>query len=131
VGCLIKSSLKEIGIVTLGKTIIRLRMQKQWKQKDLAERLGIHPRNLIRWENDQVRPRLKAMQQLAATLGVSLAELETGNSTSGRMKEDPELHEIVDDLLELSGPQREAIKLVVKDMLALRRMEKALQGRAS
>ncbi len=117
--------------MTLGKTIIRLRMQRQWKQKDLAEQLGIHPRNLIRWENDQVRPRPKAMQHLANILGVSVEELETGETASARLKEDPELFEIVDHILELSTPQREAIKLVVKDMLALRRMEKALQGRAS
>lgn len=117
--------------MTLGKTIIRLRMQKQWKQKDLAERLGIHPRNLIRWENDQVRPRPKALKHLADVLETTVEELETGESAAARLKEDPELFEIVDNILELSPPQREAIKLVVKDLLALRRMEKALHGRAS
>lgn len=117
--------------MTLGKNIIRLRMQKQWKQKDLAEALGLHPRNLIRWENDQVRPRPKALQHLANVLGVTVEELETGEAAAARFKDDPELLEIVDHILELSLPQREAIKLVVKDMLALRRMEKALQGRAS
>ena len=117
--------------MTLGKTIIRLRTQKNWKQKDLAEQLGIHPRNLIRWENDQVRPRPKALQHLAKVLGVTVDELETGESATARLREDPELYEIVDQILELSTPQRNAIKLVVKDLLALRRMEMALQNRAS
>ena len=117
--------------MSLGKTIIRLRMQRQWKQKDLAEKLGMHPRNLIRWENDQVRPRAKALEHLAEVLEVSVAELETGEPNAARIQEDPELFEMVDHILELSLPQREAIKLVVKDMLALRRMEKALQSRAS
>ncbi len=117
--------------MSLGKTIIRLRMQKQWKQKDLAERLGLHPRNLIRWENDQARPRTQAMQQLATVLGVSVEELETGDPEAAKRSQDPELLQMLNQFQELSPPQREAIKLVMKDFLALRRLENAFQNRAA
>ena len=116
--------------MSLGKTIVRLRMQKQWKQKDLAEKLGLHVRNLVRWENDQARPRQTALQQLADVLGVSPEELEHGNPTAPQTR-DPEIAELFEQFLELDPVQRDAVKIVLRDLLALRRLEKTFERRAA
>lgn len=115
--------------MSLGKTIIRLRMQKQWKQKDLAEKLGIHQRNLVRWENDQARPRAGALQRLADVLEVTVQELERGDGHAARLAQDPELTEMLQQFLELEPAQRDALKLVLRDMLTLRRLESTFRRR--
>ena len=84
-------------------------MQKQWKQKDLAEKLGLHVRNLVRWENDQARPRQQALQHLADVLGVSLEELEKGEAYGAQSLREPEIVELLEQFQELDPAQREAV----------------------
>ena len=115
--------------MSLGSNIVRLRTQRHWKQKDLAERLGLHVRNLVRWENDQARPRPGAMNRLAEVLGVTVEEIETGDPLTAKRNQDPELSELFGQFLELDPDQRSAIKLVIRDLLALRRLETTLQQR--
>ena len=115
--------------MSLGKEIVRLRMQKQWKQKDLAEHLGVHQRQLSRWESDQVRPRGRTLEKIAKALGTSAHELEvtgTGNpSWTGRIK-DPELQQLLEEVPSLEDGQREALKMILKDMVTRRRLEAVL-----
>ena len=63
---------------TLGKRIADLRHEKGWKQDELAEKLGVSPQAVSKWENDQTCPDISLLPLLAKTLGVSVDELLSG-----------------------------------------------------
>ncbi len=63
---------------TLGKRIAALRHEKQLKQDELAEKLGISSQAVSKWENDQTCPDISLIPLLAKTLSVSTDELLTG-----------------------------------------------------
>lgn len=66
--------------MTLGKRIAALRHQKELKQDELAEKLGVSPQAVSKWENDQTCPDISLLPQLAQELGISVDELLTGHS---------------------------------------------------
>ena len=72
--------------VTLGKRIADLRREKGLKQDELAEKLGISPQAVSKWENDQTCPDISLLPSLAKILGVSIDEL-----LSGKKEEAPEV----------------------------------------
>lgn len=55
--------------MTLGKRIGMLRRQKGLKQDELAEKLGISPQAVSKWENDQTCPDISLLPKLAQILG--------------------------------------------------------------
>ena len=63
---------------TLGKRIAALRREKNLKQDDLAQALGVSPQAVSKWENDQTCPDISLLPQLAKLLGVSVDELLEG-----------------------------------------------------
>lgn len=63
---------------TLGKRIAALRREKELKQDELAEKLGVSPQAVSKWENDQTCPDISLLPLLAKTLGVSVDELLSG-----------------------------------------------------
>jgi len=69
---------------TLGKRIGLLRRQKELKQDELAEMLGVSPQAVSKWENDQTCPDISLLPQLAGILGVSVDELLTGESAQAK-----------------------------------------------
>ena len=86
---------------TLGKRIAALRREKELKQDELAEKLGVSPQAVSKWENDQTCPDISLLPQLAKILGVSVDELLTGK------KEEPPVVRMV--------PENE--KKDIKDMM--------------
>ena len=64
--------------MTLGKRIAALRRQRQLKQENLADLLGISPQAVSKWENDQTCPDIGLLPKLAEILGVSVDELLSG-----------------------------------------------------
>lgn len=77
-----KNNNKRKGVLTmnttLGKRIAALRHEKQLKQDELAEKLGISSQAVSKWENDQTCPDISLIPLLAKTLSVSTDELLTG-----------------------------------------------------
>lgn len=63
---------------TLGKRIAALRREKELKQDELAEKLGVSPQAVSKWENDQTCPDISILPLLAQILGVSVDELLSG-----------------------------------------------------
>lgn len=63
---------------TIGKRIAELRKQKQMKQDDLAQLLGVSPQAVSKWENDQTCPDISLLPQLAKLLDVTTDELLSG-----------------------------------------------------
>ena len=67
---------------TLGKRIAALRHEKELKQDELAEKLGVSAQAVSKWENDQTCPDISLLPLLAKTLGVSVDELLSGKQES-------------------------------------------------
>ena len=63
---------------TLGKRIAALRREKELKQEELAEKIGVSSQAVSKWENDQTCPDITLLPLLAKILGVSIDELLTG-----------------------------------------------------
>lgn len=79
-----------MGYVT-GNTIKELREKKRYTQKQLAELLNVSDKTISKWETGKGLPDVGIIAELATTLGISLAELLTGEyvenrNRSGNMK---------------------------------------------
>lgn len=65
---------------TLGRRIAMLRKQKELKQDDLAQMLGVSPQAVSKWENDQTCPDISLLPMLAQILGVTVDTLLSGET---------------------------------------------------
>ena len=61
--------------MTMGKKIRALREKEGLTQEQLAEKLGVSPQAVSKWENDQSCPDISILPELAKILGVSTDEL--------------------------------------------------------
>ena len=74
-----------------GKIIKELREKKKLTQKELAKMLHLSDKTISKWETGKGLPDIAILEDLAQALGVSIAELLTGDLTenenaSGNMK---------------------------------------------
>ena len=74
-----------------GTLIKELREKQNMTQKQLAEKLNVSDKTISKWENNRGLPDISIIDSLAKTLGVSVAELFTGElytntNRSGNMK---------------------------------------------
>lgn len=72
---------------TLGTRIAELRREKGMKQDALAEKLGVSPQAVSKWENDVSCPDIMLVPRLAKELGVTTDLLLSGDEAA----EDPEM----------------------------------------
>ena len=63
-----------------GNTIKTLREQKKMTQADLANRLAVSDKAISKWETAKGYPDITLLEPLALALGVSIAELISGNA---------------------------------------------------
>lgn len=68
---------------TLGKRIAALRREKALTQEELAEKLGVSPQAISKWENDQTCPDISLLPLLANLFDITVDELLTGNKENG------------------------------------------------
>ncbi|MBL8432084.1 MAG: helix-turn-helix transcriptional regulator [Dechloromonas sp.] len=59
----------------LGKNLARTRKTRGWTQATLAERLGMEPESISRFERGATLPSLATLEQIAAFLDTSIADL--------------------------------------------------------
>ena len=59
----------------LGKRIRELRKRQGFTQENLAEKIGIEPRNLLKIENAQTFPRVQTLEKLMEILKCTPGEL--------------------------------------------------------
>ena len=105
----------------VGTTIAMLRKNKGLTQAELAEKLDVTQSVVARWEKNQVQPRVKAMEKIAATLEVSMDTLASGDygKFAVRLSEvnDLELVELLGQIHQLNDRERDAVKVVLKAIL--------------
>lgn len=59
----------------LGKNLLRLRKEQKLTQEQLAERLGISPQSISKWEHSQGYPDMELLPRVAAEFSVSIDTL--------------------------------------------------------
>lgn len=59
----------------IGKIIKKLRSEKGYTQKDLAEKLNVTPQAISRWELDAVEPSLDTIKEMAELFDVKIDEI--------------------------------------------------------
>lgn len=57
--------------ITLGQKIAALRKEKGWTQEELAERLGVSPQAVSKWENDVSCPDIMLLPEIARLFNVT------------------------------------------------------------
>ncbi len=62
-----------------GKAIKELREKRKITQRELAEKIGVIDKTVSRWETGRGLPDIGIIEELAGALGVSIAELLTGD----------------------------------------------------
>lgn len=67
-----------------GQTIRRLREAKEMTQSALAEQIGVSSKAISKWETAKGLPDISLMEPLAKALGVSVAELMSGDMVKNR-----------------------------------------------
>ena len=67
-----------MGYVT-GKTIKELREKRKITQRELSEKIGVSDKTISKWETERGFPDIGIIEELAKVLGVSIAELLTGD----------------------------------------------------
>ncbi|MBQ9934509.1 MAG: helix-turn-helix domain-containing protein [Lachnospiraceae bacterium] len=65
-----------------GAVIKELREKNHMTQAELAERLGVSDKAISKWETAKGYPDISLLEPLASALGVSVAELISGNAVS-------------------------------------------------
>ena len=67
-----------------GSTIKALREKKNYTQKQLADRLAVSDKTISKWETTKGMPDISLLEPLAKELGVSVAELLSGECMINR-----------------------------------------------
>lgn len=67
-----------------GAVIRRLRENKNMTQSELAEKIGVSPKTVSKWETAKGLPDISLLDALAAALEVSVMELMSGNTVVNR-----------------------------------------------
>ena len=116
--------------MSLGTTIAKTRKDRGITQVQLAEALGVHQSHITRWESDRVRPREKTLNELAKVLNTTVEELLVGGRdalASSFQIEDPELVELLADIPKLGEKEIDALKILLKGLVARMRMREVVQ----
>lgn len=72
----------------IGQFIGELRKEKNMKQEELAERLGVTAKTISRWETGKYMPDLSLFTKIADELDIKINELIQGERLIGRKNED-------------------------------------------
>lgn len=75
--------------MAISKNIKRLRMDRDWTQEQLAEKVGVTRSTVTQWETGWSKPRMGAVEKLAAVFGVSTSDMVNDQSEPSAFVEVP------------------------------------------
>lgn len=61
--------------MTVGERIKKIRLEKGWTQKQLAEKCNIDPANLRKYESGRQNPKIGTLEKIAESLNVNIGSL--------------------------------------------------------
>ena len=88
----------------VGERLRAIREHNGWKQKDFAERLGITPAQLSRYESGKMTPNAETLVEMGEELHIIVDELLRGRP---RPHIDPRLHDQVESIERLDKIYRD------------------------
>jgi transcriptional regulator with XRE-family HTH domain len=103
----------------ISEKIKKLRLEKGWSQTQLANKLGIHPQNVSRYERGPTMPSTEAMSKFAEVFGVSVDYLisdESGDSSAYKIK-DKQLQKYLEEVDNLSEKDKDLVKGLIEAVL--------------
>lgn len=109
--------------MTIGEKIKTLRKERGWSQGDLAEKLGVKPQNISRYEKGHVQPRESTLAIFAEVFDLPLAEFTNLAATLDVPDLDPELAEYVRAIPTLDKKDQEAVKCVLKALVTAKKAQ--------
>jgi len=98
-----------------GELIKAMRIEKNMKQKDLAEQLFVSTAAVSKWENGHGFPDISVLLDLCKILDLSVEELMKGEKESMENKENTSIN----DLIEIAGHQQKKQKKIIKMLCVL------------
>ena len=122
-------SIGKILPMTMGQKILKLRKQKGWTQTQLAEKAGVHPSHVTRWERDKNQPSGSTLKDLAAAFGLSVEEMTQAPGKrllQESLGEDEKLLAQFRMLQDLDEEDKATIMSVIDAFLVKRKMQEAL-----
>lgn len=120
---------KESGDLSVGERIAYFRRLKDWKQKELAEKLGVYPAHLSKWEKGHLKPSSEVLARIAEALETTVDELLSGQPTVEL--QDSQLLRSFQRAQELTKEDKAIIVRMVDALTTKQRMEQVLQGISS
>jgi transcriptional regulator with XRE-family HTH domain len=114
--------------MTLGQKIAELRRSKGWTQTQLAEKVGVHPSHITRWERDKNQPSATALSELAQHFEVSIEDLTKAPSKRVLQDsiQDEELLSHFRKIQDLDKDDQATIMQVIDAFIVKKRMQEAL-----
>jgi transcriptional regulator with XRE-family HTH domain len=119
----------KIVLMTLGQKISKLRKLKGWTQAQLAEKVGVHPSHITRWERDKNQPSSSTLKELTTAFGLSLEEMTEAPGArllQESLGEDEKLLAQFRMLQDLDDQDRATIMSVIDAFLVKKKMQEAL-----
>jgi transcriptional regulator with XRE-family HTH domain len=103
--------------MSLGEKIRELRRARDWSQGQFGIKIGVHEKNVSRYENDKSVPSAAMLRKIADALGVTidylLSDEATNNNPVAAEIRDPELLECFLEADKLNDDDREVVKKMV------------------
>ena len=119
---------------TIGRLIFQLRRERGWTQKELAEKVEMHPNHVSRMEKDKMQPRRSTLEKIAEVFEISiedllaLAEKDTRALGQQLSEEDPELAALMSQVPLLTEEQKEALRVFLRSMVTCQRLQTLASG---
>lgn len=113
--------------MSLGQKLAVLRKRQSWTQNEAAERIGIHGRNLSRYETDKLFPSPRTLRRLAEVYAVDVEELQ-GPSVTDKIVglADPRLLRAFQQAQRLDEDDKKVVLRIVQALLTKKKVERAL-----
>ena len=100
-----------------GSLIAAIRKEQNRTQQDLANELGVSGAAISKWERGIGFPDVSLMEPLAASLGISIAELFKGERTENNV--DNEYESLLSDVVKVSANEITKKKKITNWMIAI------------
>ena len=110
----------------VGERIAYYRRIKDWKQKDLAETIGVYPAHLSKWEKGHLKPSMDALAKVAEALEITVDDLVDAQPTIEL--QDPQLLRSFQKAQTLPQEDKAIIVRMIDALTTKQRMEQVLQG---
>jgi transcriptional regulator with XRE-family HTH domain len=122
---------------TIGELLFRLRKERGWTQKELAEKIEIHPNHIGRIEKGGLQPRRSTLEAFAKVFGTDVDDLLTLAGVNERglarqlSEEDPDLAALMSQVPLLEDEQKDAPRVFLRSMVTCQRLQSLASGRLS